>query len=66
MISRERDRTVTFECDNCGEGENTAEEDFRDALNEIKRMDWAVRLLGTTWTHTCPDCLAEETEGAFQ
>ena len=59
-IEREADRTVTFECDSCGDTFNTDHEDFRDALDMLKRHNWAIRQIDGNWVHVCPECQEAE------
>ena len=59
MISRNyADRTITFECDECGETFEADGLDFYDALDEFKDNGGVARLDGDggEWRHLCGDC----------
>ena len=57
MLTRQhRDRTITFECDTCGDEYVTDTDDFHDALEEMKGADWRPKLEFGDWLHLCPDC----------
>lgn len=56
-ISRQyRDRTITFECDQCGDEFPTDSDDFQAALAEAKDACWRPVCEGGEWLHLCPDC----------
>ena len=51
--------TIDFECDICGEILFTAQDDFKDALDEMKEEGWrAFKDRHDEWEHKCPDCIA--------
>jgi hypothetical protein len=45
-----------FECDECGD-ESDREEDFFDALKQIKSDGWLVTEDDGEWTHLCYKCV---------
>ena len=50
------DRTITFECDECGEMFEADGLDFHDALDEYKDRGGVARLEVGDWLHFCEDC----------
>ncbi|MEN9935998.1 MAG: hypothetical protein RLZZ387_2577 [Chloroflexota bacterium] len=50
------DRTITFECDGCGEMFEADGLDFHDALDEYKDRGGVARLEVGEWMHFCEDC----------
>lgn len=51
-----RNRTIGFECDQCGEVHETDMTDFHDALDDFKDAGGVARLDCGEWLHFCGDC----------
>lgn len=50
------DRTITFECDICGDTFEAEGLDFYDAYDEYKEHGGTARLSGAVWEHRCEAC----------
>lgn len=46
-------RKIAFECDGCGDEEDTGWADFADALEHIRSLGWIAVKDGDTWLHFC-------------
>lgn len=49
---------IIFNCDDCGEENDTGEADFQTALQMIKDEGWAVEHHPDGWKHFCPECVS--------
>lgn len=56
LIRHYRDRTMSFECDQCGEEFDTDTDDFHDALAEAKDNGWKAQIELGEWQHFCENC----------
>lgn len=43
-------------CDDCSETLDTEEDDFQDAIRELKRAGWKITKKRNEWHHQCPSC----------
>lgn len=50
----------TASCDFCDETFDTEEDEFRSAIEAIKRAGWKVFKRGQEWFHKCTDCQSEQ------
>lgn len=50
------DRTITFECDECGKTFEADTSDFDDALDDFKDHGGCARFDGGDWVHLCEEC----------
>ena len=55
MIDRQFGKVV-YECDNCGDGLDTEEREFEDALSVFRAAGWLAEKVGREWVHTCGKC----------
>lgn len=44
---------IIFQCDGCGDEEDTGLTDFHDALDHIRSAGWVTRKDGDEWLHFC-------------
>lgn len=51
-----RDKSMTFECDDCGEEFESQSDDFHAALAEFKDEGGVARMDCGEWMHFCKDC----------
>ena len=54
MIDREYGKFIPT-CDVCGEI-LTAQDEFSDAVEDIKDQGWSANKIDGEWVHLCPDC----------
>lgn len=59
MIERDGS-TFTATCDTCPDHIETAETDFFQAIEAIKKLGWRVFKQLGEWMHMCPACLEQE------
>ena len=46
-----------IECDDCGDDDDLAADNFQDAVDEAKSKGWGARLnLNKIWENMCPEC----------
>lgn len=58
-VEREsRDGDIVFECDNCGDTEETHMTVFTEAIKHVKNTEgWWIRNIDNEWVHFCSrDC----------
>jgi hypothetical protein len=60
MIDREKDHTITFTCDQCGEKLETDTPSFESARVILRNEDWRVWKEKGDYQHACPGCLNDE------
>lgn len=58
MLEKE-ETGFTGYCDNCSEYHETGEDNFFNAVEEIKRQGWRIKKKGPNWEHTCPSCVSD-------
>jgi hypothetical protein len=51
-----KDRTISFECDTCGDEYEADGLNFYDAYDDYKQNGGIARLVGGDWEHTCENC----------
>ena len=56
MSTTWRNRTLTVECDDCGEEIDTGAFDFIDGIETAKEAGWIVLKVDGDWQHNCPEC----------
>lgn len=56
MIKNNKDRTLTVECDFCGEEYDTDATTYEEANKEAKAEGWTKEKLAGHWKDKCPTC----------
>lgn len=54
-LSRDRG-LIVFECDECGDTEETETRDFAEAREHIRAEGWTTQRSGDDWLHVCRGC----------
>jgi hypothetical protein len=63
-IDRDADG-IAFTCDNCGEVDDTQENDFQTAVVAIQMHGWTIRKKDGEWEHFCRTCNPNKAKNEF-